>query len=178
MAGQWWDVVEVGIGRARKPALALIWGENPPKWQSRLQPSRESPVGCVRLTSSPLSEPPLQLPFTAILEGLTLERDDYRFYYLGLPYQCPQKVMKSAIEKIEENATQCAPDDADESAGMEEVVIETPAAGDGLVWQQVTTNHGALQRAKVPGGWLVKFQQSGICFYPDPGHKWDGSSLA
>ena len=125
----------------------------------------------------PLSEPPLQLPFTAILEGLTLERDFYRFYYLGLPYQCPQKVMKSAIEKIEENVVQSSSGEAGENAGMEEAVVETPAAADGFVWQQITTNHGALQRARVPGGWLVKLQQSGICFYPDSGHKWDGSSL-
>lgn len=133
----------------------------------------------------PLSEPPLQLPFTAILEGLTLERDTYRFFYLGLPYQCPQKVMKSAIEIIEENVVQAA---HDEGAAVEEVVAGTPraavapaampaGAAEGFVWQQVTTNHGALQRAKVPGGWLVKLQQSGICFYPDAGHKWDGSTL-
>ncbi len=137
----------------------------------------------------PLSEPPLQLPFTAILEGLTLERDNYRFFYLGLPYQCPQKVMKSAIEKIEESVTQAA---SDEDAGVEELVAEAPVpagetvqpsaapppdAGAQFVWQHVTTNHGALQRAKVPGGWLVKLQQNGICFYPDANHKWDGSTI-
>lgn len=137
----------------------------------------------------PLSEPPLQLPFTAILEGVTLERDNYRFYYLGLPYQCPQKVMKSAIEKIEDNVVQAAPEADEEDGGIEEVVAKAtapaakpaapppPDAAEGFVWQQVTTNHGALQRAKVPGGWLVKLQQSGICFYPDAGHKWDGSTL-
>jgi hypothetical protein len=137
----------------------------------------------------PLSEPPLQLPFTAILEGLTLERDNYRFFYLGLPYQCPQKVMKSAIEKIEDNAVQAA---SDEEAVAEELVAEAPVpaartvkssaapppdAAEGFVWQQVTTNHGALQRAKVPGGWLVKLQQNGLCFYPDANHKWDGSTI-
>lgn len=136
----------------------------------------------------PLSEPPLQLPFTAILEGLTLERDNYRFFYLGLPYQCPQKVMKSAIEKIEESVTQAA---SDEDAGVEELVAEAPVpAGETVkpsaappdadaqfVWQHVTTNHGALQRAKVPGGWLVKLQQNGLCFYPDANHKWDGSTI-
>ncbi len=136
----------------------------------------------------PLSEPPLQLPFTAILEGLTLERDVYRFYYLGLPYQCPQKVMKSAIEKIEENVVQAASDEIDGNVAIEESSIETrvsakpaaaplPDASGGFVWQQITTNHGVLQRAKLPGGWLVKLQPTGICFYPDPGHKWDGSTL-
>lgn len=38
-----------------------------------------------------------------------------------------------------------------------------------------------LARAKVPGGWLVGIGAnqmfSGVTFYPDPQHKWDGSSL-
>ena len=36
-------------------------------------------------------------------------------------------------------------------------------------------------RAKVPGGWLVGVGYnntfSGVTFYPDPQHTWDGSSL-
>jgi hypothetical protein len=35
-------------------------------------------------------------------------------------------------------------------------------------------------RAKVPGGWLVLIEQtdaSGIAFYPDPRHEWNGGSL-
>lgn len=38
-----------------------------------------------------------------------------------------------------------------------------------------------LARAKVPGGWLVGIGAnqmfSGVTFYPDPQHKWDGASL-
>ncbi len=140
----------------------------------------------------PLTEPPLQLPFTAILEGLTLEREMYRFYYLGLPYQCPQKVMKSAIEKIEEAAAKPPGEETEEAEGtVDAVAVEeaepaaapavrqstkaAPIAG-GFVWQQVSTNQGALLRGKVPGGWLVRLQGD-ICFYPDPGYKWDGSTL-
>jgi len=32
-------------------------------------------------------------------------------------------------------------------------------------------------RAKVPGGWFVHLVGAGPFFYPDPDHKWDGSSL-
>ncbi|HEX6369078.1 MAG TPA: hypothetical protein VF006_09095 [Longimicrobium sp.] len=35
-------------------------------------------------------------------------------------------------------------------------------------------------RARVPGGWFVRivFYSSGaLTFYPDPDHRWDGSSL-
>ena len=33
-----------------------------------------------------------------------------------------------------------------------------------------------FHRAKIIGGWLV-FISAGICFVPDPDHKWDGGSL-
>ena len=58
-----------------------------------------------------------------------------------------------------------------------------------LVWEELRSSRagkGILQlnwtvhRAKVPGGWLVLVMHntSGITFYPDPGHEWDGGSLA
>ena len=136
----------------------------------------------------PLSEPPTQLPFTAILENVHLERDMYRFYYLGLPYQCPQKVMKSAIEKISDGPGAEAERPAERESAAE-AVIEMPsapakpvavkssskAAGE-FVWQQISTSHGELLRARVPGGWLVRVQSS-LCFYPDPSWKWDGGTL-
>lgn len=36
-----------------------------------------------------------------------------------------------------------------------------------------------IDRAKVPGGWLVRTILDGLAmtFVPDPGHQWDGSSL-
>ncbi|MBA3975693.1 MAG: hypothetical protein C0504_15925 [Candidatus Solibacter sp.] len=135
----------------------------------------------------PLSEPPIQLPFTAILEGLKLDREMYRFYYLGQPYQCAQKVLKSAIEKIEDAAAKVV---EEEWEGAEEVEIGEPVveaapapapkaavkAAGGFVWQAVRTNKGAMLRGKVAGGWLVKVD-GGVCFYPDAGHKWDGGTL-
>ncbi|MDQ3012792.1 MAG: hypothetical protein M3X11_19050 [Acidobacteriota bacterium] len=38
---------------------------------------------------------------------------------------------------------------------------------------------GEIWRAKVPGGWLliIHYGETAITFYPDPQHKWDGSSL-
>jgi hypothetical protein len=37
-----------------------------------------------------------------------------------------------------------------------------------------------VHRTKVPGGWLVLVihNTSGVTFYPDPEHKWNGGSLA
>lgn len=38
-----------------------------------------------------------------------------------------------------------------------------------------------LYRAKVPGGWLLKYDErdgaAGLTFMPDPEHAWDGNSL-
>lgn len=38
-----------------------------------------------------------------------------------------------------------------------------------------------VYRAKVPGGWLILTSGgqgfSGLTFYPDPKHEWDGGSL-
>lgn len=58
-----------------------------------------------------------------------------------------------------------------------------------VVWETLS-QHGlsghsdsALLRARVPGGWLVLFyeaygRESGsITYFPDPDHRWDGSSL-
>ena len=49
-----------------------------------------------------------------------------------------------------------------------------------LKWELLDSDTGLTKRAKVPGGWLVKFlvgEGVGGLFYPDPDHSWDGASL-
>jgi hypothetical protein len=57
-----------------------------------------------------------------------------------------------------------------------------------LVWEELKSSRekaGAftlewkVHRTKVLGGWLVLVihNTSGVTFYPDPEHKWDGRSL-
>jgi hypothetical protein len=53
-----------------------------------------------------------------------------------------------------------------------------------VVWEVLESTGGllAVLRAKVPGGWLVYasngyHQHGGITFYPDPEHRWTGSTL-
>lgn len=52
---------------------------------------------------------------------------------------------------------------------------------DKIEWYMLSSLHGiVVYRAKVPGGWLVFVYQdnsSGLTFYPDPQHLWDGNSL-
>lgn len=56
-----------------------------------------------------------------------------------------------------------------------------------LVWEELKSSRAeggilkldwTVHRAKVPGGWLVLVMHntSGLTFYPDPEHKWDGGS--
>ena len=55
-----------------------------------------------------------------------------------------------------------------------------------LVWEEIKceliekgffeASPPSALRAKVPGGWFVRVI-AGAFFYPDPEHKWDGSSL-
>ncbi|MBT9317220.1 hypothetical protein [Leptothoe spongobia] len=56
-----------------------------------------------------------------------------------------------------------------------------------LIWEKLNCKNQpvgglGLWRAKVPGGWLVASrcgggEGSGITFYPDPKHEWNGGSL-
>ncbi|NEO23205.1 MULTISPECIES: hypothetical protein [unclassified Moorena] len=55
-----------------------------------------------------------------------------------------------------------------------------------LVWEKLNCKNqpiGGLGvwRTKVPGGWLVAIRStngsgSGVTFYPDPTHQWDGGN--
>jgi hypothetical protein len=54
-----------------------------------------------------------------------------------------------------------------------------------IVWEDLASSgHGnlSMRRAKVPGGWLIYasdgyHHHGGLTFYPDPDHRWNGSSL-
>ena len=56
-----------------------------------------------------------------------------------------------------------------------------------LVWHKLNSSSaesrvfklGNVYRAKVSGGWLVLVADNatGLTFYPDPEHNWDGGSL-
>jgi len=66
--------------------------------------------------------------------------------------------------------------------------MEQQAERPELVWEELDSSRSEggmfkldwkVHRAKVPGGWLVLVMHnaSGITFFPDPEHKWDGGSL-
>lgn len=53
-----------------------------------------------------------------------------------------------------------------------------------MKWEPIDSSGSCnIDRAKVPGGWLVRMisrghnGESGLAFVPDPQHTWDGKSL-
>jgi hypothetical protein len=124
-------------------------------------------------TLTPLPGLDVTIPFGAPIERVERDRDMVRFRFLGEPFGCKHELLASALEP---GALDAAPAPVP--------VLKPPApakaveAAGGLRWQLVGCSGGpALVRAKVPGGWLVS-AGSGVAFYPDPGHAWDGASLA
>jgi hypothetical protein len=139
----------------------------------------------------PLTEPPTALPFGAMLDNVREERDLFKFTYLGKPYQCLQTILRPAMEPFGAAPVKAAAV-VEEDDGGEEIVAAAPAPAVGVVaaapavvaadaafqWETVATSHGAILRAKVPGGWLMMTGRgAGLAFVPDTGHKWDGATL-
>lgn len=130
----------------------------------------------------PLTEPPTALPFGAMLDNVREERDVFKFTYLGKPYQCLQTILRPAMEPFGAAPAKAPVEEEDEGGPA---VVEVPAAAPAVVaadaafqWETVATSHGAILRAKVPGGWLVMTGRgTGLAFIPDAGHKWDGATL-
>lgn len=126
-------------------------------------------------TGVPTPEPPVTIPFGAIIEDLVEDRDVGKFNYLGEPYQCLYEILSTAVAPIQ-TAEKAPPSEAVPQAEPRETV----GAGGTLQWEQLRSTYRAVMRAKVPGGWLVLVNgQNGgaLTFYPDEKHRWDGSSL-
>jgi hypothetical protein len=121
-------------------------------------------------TGLPLGEPPISLPYGAIIEKLEESGDFYKFTYLAQAYRMRRDNVSGALHPIE---------------GVTVAPAEATAAGDVpasapkpvLAFRTLpVSGTAALSRAKVPGGWLVA-GGSGVAFVPDPSHEWDGTSL-
>jgi hypothetical protein len=121
-------------------------------------------------TGIPTSDPPVTIPYGAIVENAEQDRDFEKFTYLGQPYRCPREVFQAAV------GTE-APAPAVATAAD---ALPRPADRLCLLWLEVPSSAYTTRRAKVPGGWLVSVSGSagdGLAFYPDPQHVWNGASL-
>ena len=113
------------------------------------------------------------IPYGSLLDGIERSRDTARFRHLGELYACPFEVLASALDK---GALAEPPAAAARPAAPATAPAELPR----ISWRQLESSGPALKRAKVPGGWLVASETGAalaLAFYPDPDHRWDGTSL-
>jgi len=128
----------------------------------------------------PLTEPPTPLPFGSMLEDVRLDRDVYKFSYLGRPFQCQESLLKPAIEPLAGAESTALMADESPLPIPEAAPLPAPAAAEpaAFQWQTLATSHGPLLRARVPGGWLLMTGRgAALVFFPDPQHAWNGETL-
>lgn len=125
-------------------------------------------------TGAPTSDPEVTIPYGALVDGIQRERDIARFSYLGEPYACPHDILASALGNALSEDAPGAGSPAASATGGGKAGPERPR----LRWEPLESSHYSLMRAKVPGGWLVALGGTGLTFYADPEHQWDGTSPA
>lgn len=119
-----------------------------------------------------LAQPPVTLPYGAILSDTVENRDVIEFQYLGELYNCKTEVLRSASRPL---------DDAPVATALSAAAHASPAAPEpAFRWEKLNAVGVATSRAKLPGGWLIlagEGSSRALTFYPDPDHKWDGTTL-
>ncbi|MGO9095910.1 MAG: hypothetical protein ACLQGV_11875 [Bryobacteraceae bacterium] len=130
-------------------------------------------------TGIPMGALPVTIPFGAVIENPELDYDYGKFTFLGQRYRCASDILKAAMESHPVGApaapSAAAPAPVAPAAAAEPA--SSPTEVEGLQWEKLGSSPYLVERAKVPGGWLVKVDQS-VAFYPDPKHRWNGTSLA
>ncbi len=116
-------------------------------------------------TLIPSGDPPVTIPYGAIVDHIEQDRDFDKFSYLGQPYRCAHTILEAAV-RTDKPAPAAAP-----------VAPPGPAVKPSLAWEELESTHCPVRRAKVPGGWLVAVSADGVAFYPDREHVWDGASM-
>lgn len=126
-------------------------------------------------TEAPLVGPEVTIPFGALVEPMGASRDREKFRYLGELYSVGQEIFLTATrpDGVEPEPPSAPPAPAIPEAGKS---AKSRVKAAKLRFEQLDAGEYSIARAKVPGGWLVA-NGSGIAFYPDPEHAWDGTSL-
>jgi hypothetical protein len=122
----------------------------------------------------PSGEPEANIPYGAIIEYIGSDRGNVRFTSRGELYRSPADILASALDggKIPRE-----PHGPASKAVQEPAQPATQAPAHKLKFESLHAGPYSAARAKVPGGWLVALG-SGVTFYPDPEHSWNGESIA
>lgn len=119
-----------------------------------------------------LSQPPVTIPYGAILEDVVENRDMIEFNYVGELYSCKAEVLRPASHPLDGGPPLAASASGSASAPAPSAPPVT------FVWEKLQSGGIATSRAKLPGGWLIAVGDSrSVAFYPDPSHSWDGRTL-
>lgn len=127
-------------------------------------------------TLAPVAGPEVNIPFGALVEAIGGDHARVKFLFLGEPYSVRREIFVDAI----------GPDAAAQTPAAVPAAIPVPVVPDQaappaadeakLKFERLDAGGYAVARAKVPGGWLVIYG-SGVAFYPDAKHLWDGKSI-
>jgi hypothetical protein len=125
-------------------------------------------------TGVPWSEPEANIPYGAIVQYVGSDGRNERFTYMTELYRCPADVLAFALDggRIPRE-DEASPPEAVQDPGP----ASNPAPEPTLKFEPLAAGSCAIARAKVPGGWLVANGATGLAFYPDPEHSWDGQSI-
>ena len=123
-------------------------------------------------TRQTTSEPPVTIPYGAILSDIVENRDSVEFQYLSELYNCKAEVLRSASHVL---------DGAPASTSAPTSVTSAPPPPEiTFFWEKLNSGAVLTARAKLPGGWLIAVGENSsrsIAFFPDPAHTWDGKTL-
>jgi hypothetical protein len=123
-------------------------------------------------TEAPLAGPEVTIPFGALVESAGVSRDREKFRYLGELYSVSQETFREATRSDEMDPAPAAAS----TTVLGRDASEPMTAGARLIFEKLDAAGYTVARAKIRGGWLVVCG-TGITFYPDPGHEWDGTSV-
>jgi hypothetical protein len=124
-------------------------------------------------TRAPVAEPPVTIPFGAILADIVDNDGMMVFMYLGELYQCRTEILLPASHPLDGGPPTAASSGASASAAPAPAPVT-------FTWEKLAAGKETIKRAKLPGGWLIAAGEGAaqsIAFYPDPRHEWDGTTL-
>jgi hypothetical protein len=124
-------------------------------------------------TRQPVAEPPVTIPYGAILSDVVENDGMIAFMHLGDLYQCRMEILRPASSPLEGGR----PAGSGTTGPAAAAPAQEPVT---FTWQKLAAGREAAMRAKLPGGWLISIGEGtarSVVFYPDPKHEWDGTTL-
>lgn len=133
-------------------------------------------------TNQSTNDPPVTIPYGAILDSVEHAPEYVRFSYLAELFQVKPEAVRGALHPLggaehPPEAISDFPSSPDSPAVTASVIAPPKGVPVALLFERLSSNL-QIFRTKVPGGWLVASSGGGVTFVPDVDHTWDGSTLA